>query len=88
MQNRWTELFKELVQALVDEYLESVTFDFDSLRFADRHALGHGPALLTVRQPPEHALRWLQMWVVRAKGTLCPTDVRSYCTRVPQVQKV
>lgn len=41
-QKRSTELFKELVEVLVDEGMETGEFDIDSMRFAQMEALGHG----------------------------------------------
>lgn len=41
-QKRSTELFQELVDALVEEGAETGQFDIDSMRYAQMEALGHG----------------------------------------------
>lgn len=38
---RSTELFQELVQALVDEGMDSGEFDIDSMRYAQMEMMGH-----------------------------------------------
>ena len=42
LKTRSAELFEELVQALIDEGMESGQFEIDSMRYAQMELLGHG----------------------------------------------
>ena len=42
LKTRSAELFEQLVQALVDEGMETGQFDIDSMRYAQMELLGHG----------------------------------------------
>lgn len=42
LNSRSAELFEQLVQALVDEGMQTGQFDIDSMRYAQMELLGHG----------------------------------------------
>lgn len=71
LKTRSAELFEQLVEALVDEGMETGQFDIDSMRYAQMELLGHGlgkelsrrvQAVLSDRQGQR-----------MAKTFLCPT---------------
>lgn len=51
--SRAADLFKELVEALVDEGMETGDFEIDSMRYAQMEMLGHGLGKELSRQVQE-----------------------------------